>query len=41
MGTKLSTNKDTSAALASPLATKFLGNKAKYSNNATGYDKAR
>jgi hypothetical protein len=34
-------NKDTSAALAGPLETKFLGNKAEYSNDATGDNKAQ
>jgi hypothetical protein len=40
-GRQHNANKDTSAALVSPLETKFLGNKAKYGNNATGNDKAQ
>jgi hypothetical protein len=40
-GCQCNADKDTSAALAGPLETKFLGNKAKYGNNATGNDKAR
>jgi hypothetical protein len=40
-GCQRNTNKDTSAASAGPLETKFLGNKAKYGNNATGNDKAQ
>jgi hypothetical protein len=40
-GCQRNADKDTSTASAGPLETKFLGNKAKYGNNATGDDKAR
>ena len=40
-GFQRNANKDTSAALAGPLETKFLGNKAEYSNDATGDNKAQ
>jgi hypothetical protein len=40
-GRQCNANKDTSAALVGPLETKFLGNKAKYGDNAMGNDKAQ